>query len=221
MTLYHGSDHMIAKPVYQGGKRNNDYGYGFYCTEYPDMAREWAALPEANGYLNSYEIDTGQLSVLELGGYSVLVWLTILLENRTFQIDSPLAKEAYSYLTKEFHIDYDDYDIIIGYRADDSYFSFARDFINGTISVSQLSRAMHLENMGNQVVIRSKKAFDRLRFTGSEEVDSRIWYPKRIARDVKAREKYSSTDCNTYIRGDIYITRIIDEENKQDDLRIQ
>ena len=42
----------------------------------------------------------------------------------------------------DFKVDYKDYDIIIGYRADDSYFSYAGDFVNGTLSFSDLSEAM-------------------------------------------------------------------------------
>lgn len=30
ITLYHGSEHIIEKPLYHGGKRYNDYGYGFF-----------------------------------------------------------------------------------------------------------------------------------------------------------------------------------------------
>ena len=39
--IYHGSDHIIEKPKYGYGKTYNDYGVGFYCTENPDMAKEW------------------------------------------------------------------------------------------------------------------------------------------------------------------------------------
>lgn len=37
-TIYHGSSHIIEKPVYGGGKRYNDYGIGFYCTDSLEMA---------------------------------------------------------------------------------------------------------------------------------------------------------------------------------------
>ena len=40
-TIYHGSDHIIEKPQYGYGKPYNDYGVGFYCTENPNMAKEW------------------------------------------------------------------------------------------------------------------------------------------------------------------------------------
>ncbi len=221
MILYHGSEHIIEKPLFHGGRKNNDYGYGFYCTEFPDMAREWSAAPGRMGILNRYDFDMDGLSVMDLNEYSILTWLSVLLQNRVFQLNSPLAREAYAYLIKEFGIDYASFDVITGYRADDSYFSFAQDFVNGTISVAQLRKAMQLGDMGNQIVLISREAFDHIRFTGYEEVDSGIWYAKRKARDDKARKDYHSADKNRYIRGDIYITRIIDEEMQKNDVRLQ
>ena len=221
MLIYHGSDHIIEKPVYHMGKKHNDYGYGFYCTAHREMAMEWAVSGDKRGYANSYEIDTRGLTVFRLNDYPILTWLTVLMENRLFQLTSPLSREAYRYLTKVFHVDYEEYDIITGYRADDSYFSFAQDFLNGTISVSQLSRAMKLGDLGEQIVVKSKKAFERLVYLDSYEADNLIWYPKRKERDTKARDDYFKTDRMNYIKGDIYITRILDEEMKPSDERLQ
>ena len=39
MTVYHGSEHIIEVPVFNGSKRTNDYGYGFYTTESIDLAK--------------------------------------------------------------------------------------------------------------------------------------------------------------------------------------
>ena len=30
VIVYHGSDHILKEPIYQGGKTDNDYGNGFY-----------------------------------------------------------------------------------------------------------------------------------------------------------------------------------------------
>jgi hypothetical protein len=51
---------------------------------------------------------------------------------------------------------------VIGYRADDSYFRFAKEFVNNTISVEQLSKALKSGNPGKQVVLISKKALERI-----------------------------------------------------------
>ena len=42
--------------------------------------------------------------------------------------------------------------MIIGYRADDSYFSFANAFLNNTLSLEQLKEAMYLGKLGEQVI---------------------------------------------------------------------
>ena len=55
--------------------------------------------------------------------------------------------------------DISEVDVIIGYRAGDSYFSFAQDFVNNTISVRDLNQATHRGTLGEQVVLISEKAF--------------------------------------------------------------
>ena len=194
--IYHGSSEIIERPVYGYGKSYNDYGMGFYCTESLEMAKEWGVSRKRDGIANCYELDDEGLKILDLNAddFCILHWLTILLENREFNIPSALAQEAKEYLIQNFHVDYERYDLIQGYRADDSYFSFAQDFINGTISYRQLNRAMHLGKLGLQIVLKSKKAFERLCFKGYELADKEEWYRKKMMRDKSARREYFDTE---------------------------
>ncbi len=157
--LYHGSTNIIEKPLFGYGKAYNDYGLGFYCTESLEMAKEWGVGKDQDGYANCYEIECGGLRILELNApeYCILHWLTVLLQNREFDVPSGLALEAKEYLLANFSVDHESYDAIIGYRADDSYFSFAQDFINGTISYRQLNNAMYLDKLGQQFVPRVRR----------------------------------------------------------------
>ncbi len=221
MIIYHGSDHIIEKPVYRQGKPYNDYGYGFYCTEYEEMAAEWSVDAARNGYINSYIIATDKLKTLNLNSYSAMTWLAVLLENRTFDINTSLGREARKYILREFLIDYEKFDIITGYRADDSYFSFAQDFINGSISYEQLTRAMRLGKLGNQIVIKSPKAYQALKWIGAKEADRKIWFPKKEHRDKSARQRYTEMHKEEYVKGALYITKILDEEIKKDDARLR
>ena len=223
ITVYHGSDHVIERPQYGLGKPYNDYGLGFYCTEQRDMAMEWAVGYRRNGYVNAYELDTEGLDVLNLndGSTGILGWLAVLLENREFDVPSGLALEAKEYLLSRFLPDYRDRDVIVGYRADDSYFSFAQDFINGTISLRQLARAMHLGKLGEQVVIKSRLAFSLLRFKGAEVADAATWYPRKRTRDRAARREYLDVERNRRERGDVYVLQILDEEMGPDDPRLR
>ncbi len=213
LIIYHGSKDIIEKPYFHGGKATNDYGFGFYCTKNLDLAKEWSCNNnENNGFANKYSIELSGLKILDLTDkrYSILNWLAILLKFRTFDLNNEISLQAKEYLLKHFYIDVDNYDIVIGYRADDSYFSFARDFINNTISLRQLSKAMELGQLGKQVVIISKLAFEKLHFEGFEIADRLIYYTKRKTRDEKAREDYLKRLKNSKaLINDIFMIDII------------
>ena len=223
MILYHGSKDIIEKPIYGQGKKYNDYGLGFYCSDNIELAKEWGTSFERSGYANRYQIDCTELKILDLNDdkYCILHWLAILLSNREFDTPAGLALEAKEFLKKNFMLDYKEYDIIKGYRADDSYFSFAQDFINGTISYRQLNNAMYLGKLGIQYVLKSKEAFNRIVFDGYEEAEYKEWYAKKMKRDKSARREYFDVERNRRQRGDIYITQILDEEMSPDDKRLR
>ena len=223
MILYHGSKDIIEKPIYGQGKKYNDYGLGFYCTDNIELAKEWGTSFERSGYANRYQIDCTELKILDLNDdkYCILHWLAILLSNREFDTPAGLALEAKEFLKKNFMLDYKEYDIIKGYRADDSYFSFAQDFINGTISYRQLNNEMYLGKLGIQYVLKSKEAFNRIVFDGYEEAEYKEWYAKKMKRDKSARREYFDVERNRRQRGDIYITQILDEEMSPDDKRLR
>lgn len=221
--IYHGSKDIIEKPIFGLGKKYNDYGLGFYCTDSLELAKEWGVGWNRNGYANAYEIECDGLTILDLNSeeYCILHWLAVLLENREFDMPSALAVEAKEYILKYFQVDYKRSDIIIGYRADDSYFSFAQDFVNGTISYRQLNNAMHLGRLGQQFVLKSEKAFERIQFVGYEVADSNEWFAKKELRDKSARREYFDIERNKRQKGDLYITQIMDEEMKADDSRLR
>ena len=221
--LYHGSSQIIQQPKFGYGKRYNDYGLGFYCTDSLEMAKEWGVSLDQSGYANCYELDCDGLDILDLNDpeFCILHWLAVLLENREFDVPSGLALEAKEYILTYFAVNYQNYDAIIGYRADDSYFSFAQDFINGTISYRQLNNAMHLGKLGQQFVLKSQKAFNHIRFTGYEIADNEAWYAKKMLRDKSARREYFHVERNRRQRGDLYITQIMDEEMTSDDPRLR
>ncbi len=221
MIIYHGSKDLIKKPIYGIGNPKNDYGLGFYCTENLELAKEWACSNnETNGYANIYEIHLDNYKVLDLRKkeYTILNWLALLLKFRTFDINKPIASQAKDFIIKNYLINTDNYDIIIGYRADDSYFSFAKDFINNTITLEQLSKAMQLGDLGTQIVLKSKKAIESLKYIGYERAIHLEYYTKRVNRDKKAREQYFN---NYRLNIDYHGTYIIDiiREDKNNDVK--
>lgn len=223
LTIYHGSSKIIERPLFGAGNPNNDYGLGFYCTETLDLAKEWACSAETDGYANKYSLNTDGLKILSLtsGEYNILNWLAILLENRKFRLTSDIALEAKEYIFENFLIDYKNYDIIKGYRADDSYFSFANAFLNSTISISQLEKAMVLGKLGEQIVAVSKKAFDAFSFEEAIPAENEIYFPKKLARDNLAREEFRKEKKKVSVLTEKYILDIIREGWKNDDDRLQ
>lgn len=223
MILYHGSQEIVEMPLYGYGNKFNDYGVGFYCTENEELAKEWACRSETGGYANRYELDTSGLNILNLNTeeFTVLNWITILLQNRTFSISNPLARDAKDYLIENFSIDYSDYDVIAGYRADDSYFAFAQDFINGAISVNKLAAAMKLGKLGEQFVLKSEKAYKAIQFAGYEKADASVYYHRRIKRDREARSAYLDNRRTPMDYSQLNMLDILRQEVKNDDPRLR
>ena len=220
MIIYHGSKDIIERPEFGKGNRKNDYGLGFYCTENVELAKEWACSNnETNGYANQYEIDLSSYKVLDLREekYSILNWMALLLKFRTFDVNTPISVQAKEYILENFYVDVEEYDVIIGYRADDSYFSFAKDFINNTISVEQLAEAMRLGELGIQIVLKSKKAFDTVKYISYELAESKEYYVKRVSRDKKARETYLSGHRENLVTDGLFVMDIIRKGLKNGD----
>ena len=223
MIVYHGSEQIIKTPVFNGSKRTNDYGYGFYTTKNEELAKEWACSNNRDGFANCYELNLDGLSILNLNDakYNILNWLAILTKYRTYWQKSSIAEEAKSYLQEHFFIDPSGFDVIIGYRADDSYFSFAQDFVSGAISLSKLSTAMKLGKLGEQVVLKSQKAFSQISFTSAAPADAATYYEKKNTRDREARKAYRNTKQSADSIHELFMIDIMREEIKNGDPRLQ
>lgn len=220
ITIYHGSEKVIEVPTFGEGKKNNDFGLGFYCTESENLAKEWAVSSLRDGFSNRYTLDTEFLNILNLNSpeYSILNWIAVLVEHRLFSLKTPIARRAKQYLIEHFGVNVNAFDVITGYRADDSYFDYAESFLNNAISVEQLARAMKLGKLGEQVVIKSKFAFSRLQFEGFNVAEKEEYYVLRKARDDEANKLYYDLLEEGY--EGLYIRDIIREEIRNDDPRI-
>ena len=173
MILYYGSKTSFQKPVFGEGNSSNDYGLGFYMTQSYELAKLWASQYNDGGYILTFEIDLDGLNVLDLKDYgeeNVLRWISILVNHRFSVTARNRFLDKIAWLDKKFHINLDLVDFVIGYRADDAYFNYARAFINDELSFEILTRAMRIGELGLQYVAISKKAFDSLKFIKYEQV---------------------------------------------------
>lgn len=224
VRLLHGTDHIIEVPDIHIGNPHNDYGRGFYCTEEDAMACEWACKKNTDGFVSVYDFDSEGLNVLDLldGRHSVLNWIALLLRYRTFRLDTEISLHAREYIVGHYAEDLSDYDTVIGYRADDSYFQYAEAFVSNGLSLRGLNRALRLGKLGVQTAVISEKGFERLNFVEAYPADRSIYYPKFLDRDTKARETYRrEIRSGDIYRDDIYVLDILREEMRGDDPRIQ
>lgn len=220
ITIYHGSEKIVEVPTFGEGKKNNDFGLGFYCTESEGLAKEWAVSSLRSGFANKYTLDTEYMRILNLNSpeYTILNWIAVLVEHRLFSIKTPVARRAKQYLIDNFSINVNAFDIITGYRADDSYFDYAESFLNNGISVEQLARAMKLGKLGEQIVIKSRFAFSRLKFEGFDVAEKEEFYVLRKSRDDEANRLY--LEMLEEESDGLYIQDIIRGGIKNDDPRI-
>ena len=220
ITIYHGSEQIVEVPTFGEGKKNNDFGLGFYCTESDDLAKEWAVSSLRNGFSNRYTLDTEYLNILNLNSpdYTILNWIAVLVEHRLFSIKTPVARRAKRYLIENFGVNVNAFDLITGYRADDSYFDYAESFLNNGISVEQLARAMRLGKLGEQIVIKSKFAFSRLHYEGFDIAEKEQYYVLRKARDDEVNQLY--LEMLEEESDGLYIQDIMRGGIKNDDSRI-
>ena len=170
MILYHGSKLVVDHPIPKGSNPRNDYGPAFYLTLDLAAAKEWACRNDSLGIVNKYQIAESsfkRLKVLDLTDktkYQVLHWLAILMHFRT--LNPSFKKESQLVLKwlEKYYVDIDQYDVVVGFRADDAYFRFPIRFLSGDLAYEDLEKTYLAGDLGIQYAFVSEKAMKALRF---------------------------------------------------------
>ena len=205
MKFYYGADQIITRPTYGLGNPSNDYGLGFYLTLDKEAARLWASKNPFGGYLLTYDVDFGSFRSLTLThatNEDVLRWITLLIEHRFSYRARDDNAETIKWLLKHYRTHLSEYDAVIGYRADDSYFQYSLDFVQNNLSIEALKEAMLLGKLGMQYVLISKRAFESISYLEYEAVqaseESNLFRAKTLEeyQNIKARDSIK----NTFIR---------------------
>ena len=216
--IYHGGERIVRTPAFGTGRPYNDFGLGFYCTEYPQYAAEWAVRTGRNGFVSSYMIDTEGLRIINLcsSQYNPLHWLGLLFNYREFDLSSDTAYRASEYINKYYSVDHQACDCIIGYRADNRCFMFAQDFLNAKLSYLSFRSALTGDDSNRQFVLKSNRAFDRIIFAGYEPALRDTSYPAGRSRELRYMKSIKSSEGNN----DFFITDLIEEEVRPYDTRL-
>ena len=190
ISLYHGSEKIIKMPELGKGEINNDYGQGFYCTKNKGLAGEWAVLwTEKDGYINEYSFDYTDMKVLYLNLMPVENWIAVLAANRRGSFDSVIKTRMIKFINK-FGLDISPYDVIEGWRADDAFFSYIDDFFSYGLSLEKLKEALSFGDLGNQICLKSHKAFDSIEFITHYSAPASRFLKAAQNRDLSAKRQY-------------------------------
>lgn len=192
ITLFHGTPDKIVKPSYGKGEDKHDYGRGFYLTEDPDLAKEWAVCRpnETNGFVHQYEFDAEGLKILDFQDKGVLAWLAELMKHRD-AADSKRYRMLAKKFIEKYGVNTEEYDVIKGWRANASYFYIAKEFVKDNIDIDILEELLSLGGLGIQYCIKSELAYSKLNeVEGSLQTVSYAEFNEKYnQRDITARQK--------------------------------
>lgn len=157
-TLYNGSNIEVKTPRTDAGRRNLDFGRGFYVTNLKSQAEKWAVVvggrhnDEDEGIVNIYEFDDTALesyNVLRFPVYDIS-WLDFVVANRRGED----AAEGY--------------DVVEGGVANDQVIDTVEDYEMERITAEQALDQLRFKKPNHQLCIRNQEIIDKhLHFIGS------------------------------------------------------
>ncbi len=149
MLLYHSGFQEIREPDVHRGRKNADFGQGFYMTAEVDFARRWARRQKGEQTIvNRYRLDTEGLKVVQLERNAD--WFDYVFANRT---GKPDALEA---------------DVIIGPIANDTIYNTFGIITSGFLSREEALRLLMIGPAWRQIVLKTEKAAGQLTWLAAE-----------------------------------------------------
>lgn len=160
IIVYHGGTETIENPICKLGRKNLDFGQGFYVTNLREQAVTWANNMARNrkmpAVLNRYRLD--REAILQNARCKIFKaydkeWLEFIVGNRTGQ---ELAK---------------DYDYVEGGVANDRVVDTINLYIAGLMELSTALRELSKHQPNNQICILSQDLINKyLEYDGTEEL---------------------------------------------------
>ncbi len=147
MILYHTSDREIRIPDIHRGRKNADFGWGFYLTPDRDFTFRWA---RANAVVNEYELDETGLEIHIFTRSPE--WFQYIFNNRRLQ-DSLSV------------------DVVTGPIANDTIFDTLGIMSSGLLKPETALKLLMIGPEYTQTVIKTEKAASQLRWIRSERIE--------------------------------------------------
>ena len=149
MKVFHGSTVIVSAPLVGVGRRNLDFGKGFYVTDLKDQAISWASRPlnaDKPQVLNVYEFDKegvqkADFQYKQFMAYDV-EWLEFVVASRRGQAV------------------WQGFDVIEGGIANDRVFNTIELYSQGLITQDVALQRLQYEKPNNQICILNQKVVD-------------------------------------------------------------
>ena len=151
MRLYHSGFEIIRKPDIHYGRRNADFGQGFYLTADEEFTHRWARMrSHQQTIVNTYELDTAELVIRSFQRDPE--WFAYLFGNRNGKPDELLA------------------DAVIGPIANDTIYDTFGIITSGFLKPEEAMKLLLIGPEYRQIVIKTEKAARKLRWLSAEEL---------------------------------------------------
>ena len=163
MTLYHGSHIAVPQPLVKVGRRNVDFGQGFYLTRLEKQASDWAEI------------------IASRRGRDVIPVVSIF----AFDREQAIADGVRIKIFEEYNLEWLDfvvgcrkgddhsaeYDVVEGGVANDNVIDTVEDYEKGIITAEQALGQLRYKKVNHQLCILNQHVADNyLHFVESKEV---------------------------------------------------
>lgn len=162
ITLYHGSKSGLHGAIAPISRKRCDFGKGFYMgTDRKQPLTLICNYPNAKLYTVSVDLSGLKILDVEVG----LDWALLIAYNR-----GKMEEVKHSAIYKYFADLSKEYDIIIGYIANDRMFVVLDRFFNGEITDLALINSLSALKLGKQYVALTKRACEKIKILDEQEL---------------------------------------------------
>ena len=146
MRLFHTSNIQIREPDIVRGRKNADFGQGFYLTPDMDFACRWAG---RDAIVNEYEFDESGLLIHRFARDED--WFRYIFENRR-------AKDSLAV------------DVVVGPIANDTIFETFGILSSGFLKAEDALKLLMIGPEYTQAAIKTERALKQLNWKGAEKI---------------------------------------------------
>ena len=153
ITLYHGTYLSVPEPLAKIGRKNLDFGPGFYLTKIESQAKNWAIIiasrkgRETKAVVNIYHFN---IESAEADNVRIKRFDTYNIEWLNYVVDCRKGKDLSL-----------DYDIVEGGVANDNVIDTVEDYEKGIITAEQALGQLRYKKVNHQICILNQEVIDK------------------------------------------------------------